>query len=598
MAEEIITILNIETGEAVQNIGELRDNIKTLKARLETLDIGSKEYQDTLSGLKVNQNALKDAMYNTSASMEDLAAAAKGTSETYNSLVHRMADLKTQLRNVDVSTESGKTRFKELANEVNGVNDKLKEMDALQGNYQRNVGNYTSALTGLSDILKSVPPTLGSTKEQLGKVGETIGLIGKQPLLAAIGLIAPVLMKISAGLKDNDTVLKSIDKAMEALQPILNFFKGILDKIGEAVSKVIDYFVEWANTSGETFRKIVSGAVGVGNAILQSLLTPIRSVIAAVKGLGSVFKDVFTGNFKKAKEDATAAIAEIGEAFKKGFSFKQNFQLGQEAGAQFAAGLMSRKPEVQKAADEVAKTVESSLQKVTSETIRAALDKELREKAAAAKYMEEQVKEIDDIVKADTAETLEFVNGVLAEIDEENARAQEEMEERARQRVVLLQGFTASVTDVLNSLADIYESDADANGKNAKRVKNLRIAAATIDTISGATAAYMGGVKSIPGPAGIALGIMQAATVTAAGLANIAKIRATNVDGGSSGAGAIQSAPSSMPVTPQQIETVTGASAETRLNQRPERAQRVYILSSDLEANRAATQARIQETSF
>ena len=144
------------------------------------------------------------------------------------------------------------------------------------------------------------------------------------------------------------------------------------------MSKVIDYFVEWANTSGETFRKIVSGVVGVGNAILQSLLTPIRSVIAAVKGLGSVFKDVFTGNFKKAKEDATAAIAEIGEAFKKGFSFKQNFQLGQEAGAQFAAGLMSRKPEVQKAADEVAKTVESSLQKVTSETIRAALDKELR----------------------------------------------------------------------------------------------------------------------------------------------------------------------------------------------------------------------------
>ena len=95
MAEEIITILNIETGEAVQNIGELRDNIKTLKTRLETLDIGSKEYQDTLSSLKVNQNALKDAMYNTSASMEDLAAAAKGTSETYNSLVHHMADLKT-----------------------------------------------------------------------------------------------------------------------------------------------------------------------------------------------------------------------------------------------------------------------------------------------------------------------------------------------------------------------------------------------------------------------------------------------------------------------------------------------------------------------
>ena len=134
MAEETITILKVGTDEAVKSVNDLKDNVKVLKQALGDLDIGTEEYQNTLDELKVNQNALKDAMYATSASMGDLAKSATGTSESYNSLVHRMASLKEELRATDVSTEQGRTRFKELAAEVNNVNDKLKDMDALQGN--------------------------------------------------------------------------------------------------------------------------------------------------------------------------------------------------------------------------------------------------------------------------------------------------------------------------------------------------------------------------------------------------------------------------------------------------------------------------------
>ena len=98
MAEETITILRVGTEEAVRNINDLRSNIKTLKDNLGELEIGTQEYQDTLDELKVNQNALKDAMYATSSSMEDVAAAATGTSKSYNSLVHQMASLKEEFR--------------------------------------------------------------------------------------------------------------------------------------------------------------------------------------------------------------------------------------------------------------------------------------------------------------------------------------------------------------------------------------------------------------------------------------------------------------------------------------------------------------------
>ena len=84
MAEETITILRVGTDEAVRNIADLKNNVKALKEGfedaegvwhngIEDLEIGTKEYQDTLEELKVNQNALKDAMYATSSSMEDVA---------------------------------------------------------------------------------------------------------------------------------------------------------------------------------------------------------------------------------------------------------------------------------------------------------------------------------------------------------------------------------------------------------------------------------------------------------------------------------------------------------------------------------------------
>lgn len=75
--EEVI-VLRLENGEAVKNVADLRENIKRLKQSLEQTNIDSKEYQRTLQELKVNQNALKDAMYASSKSMDDLAAVANG----------------------------------------------------------------------------------------------------------------------------------------------------------------------------------------------------------------------------------------------------------------------------------------------------------------------------------------------------------------------------------------------------------------------------------------------------------------------------------------------------------------------------------------
>ena len=243
MAEETITILKVGTEEAVKSVNDLKDNIKVLKQNLGELEIGTEEYQTTLEELKVNQNALKDAMYATTTSMADVAAAATGASKSYNSLVHQMAALKEEWR-----ATNDEARRSELGAQIAEINQQLKDMDASVGNFSRNVGNYESGAAvlvekfdALGDTLKQFPPTLGAAKEQIGKVGETLQLVGKQPILGIIGLLAPIIIKITEALKDNQTAMDAVKRLMSSLDPILKLFEMALEGVAQAVAKVADW---------------------------------------------------------------------------------------------------------------------------------------------------------------------------------------------------------------------------------------------------------------------------------------------------------------------------------------------------------------------
>lgn len=188
----------------------------------------------------------------------------------------------------------------------------------------------------------------------------------------------------------------------------------------------------------------------------------------------------------------------------------------------------------------------------------------------------------------------------MNDLDEENTKNSEKRKWELRTKYASLS--LEATADMLNSLADIYEQNSKGDEASVRRVKNLRIASATMDTIAGATSAYMNTMKSFDGvfafPATLTLAILNAATVFAAGMANVAKIRNTDVSGNSapsassSSIGATVSAPS-IPTEVPQTRTLTSASEERRLNERG-KDQRVYLVWSDVEA--AGRKARIRET--
>ena len=602
--EETISILKVGTEDAVKSVNDLKENIKTLKQTLGELEIGTEAYQTTLEELKINQNALKDAMYATTTSMEDVAAAATGTSKSYNSLVHQMAALKEEWR-----ATNDEARRNELGQQISSINQQLKDMDASVGNFQRNVGNYESGVAGLAakfdawgSTLKQMPPTLGAAKESIGKVGETMQLVGKQPILGIIGLLAPIIMKITASLQENETAMDAVKKLMASFQPVFDVLAGVLEGIANGLSKVVDWFVEFIGQS-DGIKKVISSIAGVGNSILQYLLAPIKSAVAAFKGLGKIIGDVFQGNWSEIKTHAKETGQEIAEAYKEGFSFKSNFEEGKIAGGKFIDGVADNKKKAKDTGKELAKAVKDGFDEWEDEQ-RTLADEE----AFNAEYQAQ----LDATEAFQKGLTQRMWDGIAARLDaqeqekerliqakkEESEILKKMAEEDAKNRIETLFSFANATASVLGSVADMYESDEESAEKNANKIKALRIGEATINTISGAIGAYMQAVASIPAPYGIIVGAAQAATVTAAGLAQIAQMRKTKVStsGGTSVPSAVVSAPTSESTVPS-VRSVTSATEEERLNQMA-KDQRVYIVSSDIEASLDGNKTRVAESSF
>lgn len=624
--EESVNILRVDTGEAVQSVNDLRENIKLLKANLGELTIGSQAYQDTLEELTINQNALKNAMHATTASLTEVAAAAQSANVqwdennklinqgaiSYNELVHTMAALKEEWRS---TTDAA--RRAELGEQIAEINTQLKGMDASVGNFSRNVGNYESGVTGLvakfdqwGGVLKQMPPTLGAAKESIGKVGEAMQLVGKQPILGIIGLLAPIIMKITESLKGNETAMDAVKRLMASMQPIFDVLQGVLEGIATGVAKAVDWFIQLIGQS-DGVKKLLSSVSGVGNAILQYLLTPVRTAVEAFKGLGKIIGDVFKGNWSDIKTHAKETGQGIAEAWKEGFSFKSNFEEGKAAGAEFIDGVRASKnvEEAKEAGKEIAKAVKEGFDEWEDEQ-RALADEEAfnaefqAQLDATEAFQKEQRERLDQQIaerlkaKEEAAQREIDLEKAVADANEEYWEQQKESyKQKMKERIATMGEVANATSGLLSSLADMYESDEKNSEKNAKKIKALRIASATIDMLNGAVGAFAQANSTLPPPAGQIVGAANAAAVIAMGIANINKIKSTNPSGGGASSAPAVVSPPSVDTGMQSVRSITSASEEERLN-RMASNQRVYILQSDIEASGNQSKVQVEESSF
>lgn len=639
MADEVV-ILRVDTGAAVKSVADLRFNIAEYKKALNEAEIGSAEYREALAGLTTNQNALRNAMHASTASLADVSKAAQGIGDSYNALVAQMAKLKEEFRSTnDVA------RRNELGAQIDGINTKLKNLDAQQGNFGRNVGNYTkSVVDAFSKMGGSVSGVINPIKAATG----ALDVMGKTPVVAILGLLASVLMKVVSALNSSEESTNALNKALAPLRALGDAATRTLQALGDVVVKLVDKFT-----------KLTNAIFGTNEATKERIQLAEREAQLAGQSRETTMKNAEAERDAaelraKAADKATYSAKERLDFLKQAGELEkqiadrnyQDAKLNYEIIKQRNALTKSSKEDLDKEAQAYAAMVNaetSYYEKVRS--INSGIARAMKEDATSAAKAVKEMKdayEVPDfdatLADDDAADWLARSEAQQAAMDKENAaifanltKRQEIRDEADRKRIEAEKAVTdaiaaerekqkkadeeaaknmatawkqsvAAVADVMNSLADIYEANADGSAKAENKVKALRIASATISTIQGAIGAYMQSVASIPPPAGIIAGAAQAATVTAAGLAQIAKMRSTAISTSSTAtatsAATFPTATASAPVQPiaSPASLATLATDTQLLNKLND--QRVYILASDIEASNDARRVQVSETTF
>ena len=195
-----------------------------------------------------------------------------------------------------------------------------------------------------------------------------------------------------------------------------------------------------------------------------------------------------------------------------------------------------------------------------------------------------------------------------AKYAEEERMRQENLaaEEAAAQKRIEITNKVASALSAAGSVTQgileitqaAAEKDGEITEKEAKKIKGMQIAVATMNMLAGITAAISGCFTTKTGPWDIAMAAIQAASIAAAGTANIMKIKNTDLTGSvSSGAQAAVTPNSNIYGTDlpmSYVRNVTTASEVDALNQ----DTRVYILESDIQASNKKVSVRESESTF
>ena len=548
MADEIKKVISVDLGNTATSLRDYKKHIDDLKGSLLQLDSASEEYDKIAKEIKTEQDKLNEVMKVGKTTTD----AAEGS---YNQLTQTMADLKKQWKATADEAERAN-----LGKQILDINNQLKELDASTGNYQRNVGDYANAFE----------QAFGKCLDGITKLDGPIGELG-----GTVKNLIPVIQNINktavAGLSGVKKAIAStgIGLLVIAVGELISHWEDLTAAIGISQEDIQEFKEKAINT----FKNVVSGAVGVGNAIGNFLLAPIKASIEAFKGLGNIIKDVFTGDFSKIKEDAVAAFDAIKGIGQKAIDFKGNYQAGREAADNMIATIEERlnsRKNTEKAEESgktigkaIGKGIEEGLEeeeeKIDSKT-QAILDRLHKRNTDEIELLREKYEEEKALLEQyglDTTElTEEFEANVEAIIDKRLDAEQKAIEEQQKLEEALTakkkeesdkqlalkkkeqQALLSSSIALFGALSELAEEGSEEQ----KAFSIMQTVLNTLQSIMGIWAGY-----SEMGPFGVAAAAVQTAAVVATGAATIAKMKSTTKETASSGAS----------VSPPQISTPT-----------------------------------------
>lgn len=335
---------NVEIEIPDDKIRIFENQVEQAKDGIEQLNVALNISKEILSGLDPNSaefQQLSEAIVFTETTLNEFANEVTETTEKSKSMKAQLREITNELNALEDSGQTNTARFRELQIEAGKLKDQIGDTSAqvaILASDTKHVDALIDGVTGLVGAFTAVQGAtalFGSENEELEQA--LLKVNGAMAILQGLQAVQNTLNKDSAFnvvfLSKAKTTLTAVTTSLASAMGIeatatggatlaTKAFSFALKTIGigliiTAIALLVEYWDELSDavndflpsgtSVGKVFNQIKSYAFGVGNAILQYVIAPIKALWTTLKtgdvsaGLAEFTKGLnVAGNFNKA----------------------------------------------------------------------------------------------------------------------------------------------------------------------------------------------------------------------------------------------------------------------------------------------------------
>lgn len=621
-----VTTIEINTAPAKKSIADLEQELDNTNKALKQLDVNSVAFAD----LQKQAASLKGQLDQVNKTTDTLSKGFQGWGENLAKVTSGISG------GITAVTAGMQLMGVENENVVAGI-AKLQQLMA-----------FTQGISSMKDLAEGFKNLKGAvqtvTKSMNGLKGAIIGT-GIGALVVALGLLIENWDKVTAAIDefigsagDASVVTAGLDASLEAIKKTIVAVGGaIVNYITTPFKAVINAVKAFNETDGDMFDKLKAA----GKAAKTEVVNAWEETKSDFKEIGTATAKAYNDSIDKqnkeaaekrkaerqkqleeqrklAKQQADAAYKAAETALKIKEERNKRLEQTDEERLNNEIAIENKRLELIKnnfgeesleyeqqltKIYELQQKLKDATSETTEETTEVEEDpviKQLKDRAKAYEESlvteEQKLQDRQNLINSYYEQgkiTAEEYGTLQKQLDEDVAaysvKVQEEAEAKKQaiinNSIAVLQAGAGFISDLLTSIAD----EQDQNNKEGfEKSKKLQIAAATINMLTGITTAISGLFTTKSGPWDIALAAIQAASIAAAGAANIAKIKKQQYN--SSSSSNVSASVRTSTVTPpaQYTQAVQNANIESKLGD-----TRVWVLESDI--NKTGQRVSVQE---
>lgn len=263
--DKILIEVEIDDNGAGKRLAEIKQRMSDLQAEQKRLAKEIKAGNDTTGEMakrfannEAALSSLKASEKDYTAAIQQASKANAGYGDSLNSMSAQLAQMKREYRSLSAEAREGEAG-QSLLKGIGDLDEKLKAADASMGDFQRNVGNYSSALKGLDDRVVQVSGVFeGGFVNGLKTAGNGVKAFGKTLLATPVGWISLAIQaligifnQLRAAFQRNDESSDSLKEAFTALKPVVTFLRGIFDGMAKTIGALAKGFAAIATWVAE-----------------------------------------------------------------------------------------------------------------------------------------------------------------------------------------------------------------------------------------------------------------------------------------------------------------------------------------------------------